>query len=152
MGYLLQAKIANTDCWILGNRLNHAGYTMMSVDGKRNFAHRLLFELMVGTITEGMVVDHMCHNEAASRFECKGGKKCPHRACFNPYHMKLSTQQENTANGSRGFYNKETCSAGHSRELKNIRIDTYGRPFCWECRKKLTMLYKREMRKREKVK
>lgn len=151
LGYLLKSKTINDGCWVLEANLNHAGYTTMSFNNKRYFAHRLLFELMIGSIDEDMVVDHMCHNEAASRFECKGGMSCPHRACFNPYHMKLSTQQENTANGSRGFYNRRTCPSGHTRDSNNVRLDNLNRPFCWECRKESTKIYKRKMRKRKKV-
>lgn len=81
-------------------RLTSEGYAQIEVPayangGKRRRmrAHRLAWELAVGPVPEGLILDHICHDPAL----CKGGKKCPHRACIRVEHLQLATRKENLA-------------------------------------------------------
>jgi hypothetical protein len=68
------------DCWEwTGFRLD-SGYGRF-MDAKRGvlYAHRVAYELSVGPIAPGLVVDHTCRNPS----------------CVNPKHLDAVTQQEN---------------------------------------------------------
>lgn len=74
------------------------GYGVVSYNGKRELAHRVAYELSNGTIPDGLVIDHVCHN----------------RACVNAAHLRAVTQKQNLENngepnsrnksGVRGVY------------------------------------------------
>jgi hypothetical protein len=152
LGYVLQRNENDNGCWSLDANNGGAGYTVVTVNKNRKGAHRLLLEILQESlIPEDLVVDHMCHNEAASKGICSGGIECKHRACFNPNHMEITTQQMNVSRGSKSYWNQAVCPSGHERNDKNTRYDTYNRPFCWECRKYGNMLFKREQRKKAKL-
>ena len=152
LGYVLQRTETDSGCWVLESNNDGRGYTAISVNGRRKGAHRILLEcLQESLVPEGMVVDHMCHNEAAANKLCSGGPECKHRACFNPNHMEITTQKLNTQRGSRAYWNHATCPSGHERNETNTRYDNLDRPFCWECRKYGNKLFKREQRKKAKL-
>lgn len=141
--FYLDKKIVNENgCWVLPTNRNPKGYTYFHKKGLKRMAHRVLWVATNGSIGN-MDVDYMCHNEAAAKGECAGGTSCKHRACFNPEHLRLATRSENLSASSKGFFLKETCPNGHSREAHNVRYEKNGKPFCWVCRKNQVKLYKR---------
>jgi hypothetical protein len=98
----LEEKIDLTDpggCWPwLGTRPN--GYGMVDVDGPMRKAHRVLYELVVGPVPGGLVLDHLCRN----------------RACVNPDHLEPVTQRENALRGigpTAENARKRRCLHGH---------------------------------------
>jgi len=66
-------------CWDWRGGLMH-GYGRVSAEGKVYVAHRLSYEMAHGPITDGMQIDHTCHN----------------RACTNPEHLREATPQQNS--------------------------------------------------------
>lgn len=66
-------------CWTWTGGKFRQGYGSFKVDGKVWKAHRLSWTWHRGDIPEGFVIDHMCHN----------------KACVNPSHLRLATNQEN---------------------------------------------------------
>jgi len=89
------------------------GYGVMNVGSETKRAHRYAWEQANGKIPEGMVIDHICHNEAAVKGECQGGTSCKHRACINIDHLRVITQSENVRSGMHSIDVKPTCPKGH---------------------------------------
>lgn len=72
--------------WIYTGALNHNGYPIMSVGGKKVArAHRIAYELAHGSIPAGLHVDHVWL------------KGCRSRACVRPEHLEAVTQRRNNA-------------------------------------------------------
>lgn len=98
------AMVPECGCWIWLGELNRNGYGRISLGGKRLMAHRVLYELMVGPIGEGLVLDHLC------RMRC----------CVNPAHMEPVTVRENTLRGLAKLFTKKEelqCAKAPSSEL-----------------------------------
>lgn len=82
-------KVAKTEgCWNWTGQVNELGYGLFWLNGKGGYrAHRMAWELTNGTIPDGMVIDHRCHNAG----------------CVNPSHLRVCTQKENSEH-KRGAY------------------------------------------------
>lgn len=74
------------ECWLWTAYRDRDGYgqATATIAGKRRmgYVHRLSYSLSVGTIPDGMQVDHMCHN----------------RGCVNPEHLRIATRKQNQEN------------------------------------------------------
>jgi hypothetical protein len=108
------------------------GYGVLSFGGKSYRAHRGAWIREYGEIPKGVVVDHICHNEASQRGECEGGIACSHRACINLDHLRLVSQQENIMAGLHNIDNRSHCNQGHIFE-GNIMVRKNGKRECAEC-------------------
>jgi hypothetical protein len=79
-------------CWIWNGCVNNRGYGCIANGaGKTVLVHRFAHELLVGPLTPGLQVDHICHNSA----DCPGGNGCAHRRCWRPDHLEQVTGREN---------------------------------------------------------
>jgi hypothetical protein len=72
-------------CWLWTGYVTRAGYGQIALGGRggrKASVHRLAYELLVGPIPDGLVIDHMCHVTT----------------CVNPDHLQVATCQMNNQN------------------------------------------------------
>lgn len=124
-------------CWVWLDEPGRGGYCYFWHEGKKRLAHRFAYEYLVGPIPEGLIIDHVCHNEDEG---CPGGDYDPHRRCVNPRHL-ITTDQLSNVMAGRGLAAtnalKVECSKGHSLlDEENVYIYPGGRErACKECRR-----------------
>lgn len=109
-----------TPCWISGYAHNGVGYTCVATEGRRVLCHRFTYELFVGPIPDGLVLDHLC--------------RVPR--CCNPAHLEPVTNRENLRRGNSPqalATRTNECKFGHSL------VDAYeskGSRYCRTCTKR----------------
>jgi hypothetical protein len=110
-----------SDCWLwTASCAGGTGYGQIYADGRPQLAHRFAYELLVGPIPDGLVIDHLCRN----------------RACVNPAHMEPVTQRENILRGtgaSARAARKTHCPQGHAYDSENTAIKSDGTRRCKTC-------------------
>ena len=84
-------------CWRWIGAGNPKGYGQIVRDGRLRQAHRVAYELAIGPIPDGLVLDHLCRN----------------RGCINPLHLEPVTSKENTHRGVGTNAAKTHCPRGH---------------------------------------
>lgn len=55
------------------------GYGKIRINGRNEYVHRVMYELLVGPIPDGYTIDH----------------SCPNTSCWNPQHTEAVTSEEN---------------------------------------------------------
>lgn len=101
------------DCHIWTGAINAYGYGVFRTGGKTVRAHRYMFEQEKGTIPNGIVLDHVCHN----------------RACVKVEHLRFVTDKQNGENrssvnsnntsGVRGVHWREDLKKWDARVMHN---------------------------------
>jgi hypothetical protein len=71
----------NTGCWLWTG--DAARYGRIQIGGIIKAAHRAVYEMAVGPIADGMVIDHLCGEPL----------------CVNPGHLEQVTKAENSRRG-----------------------------------------------------
>jgi hypothetical protein len=108
------------ECWPWTGYRNPAGYgDFWSIKNGKDVslrAHRVSYELLVGPIPEGLVIDHLCRV----------------RHCVNPSHLEPVTVRENTLRGDTPA-KRTHCIHGHEFTPENI-IRRPSRPNARDCR------------------
>ncbi len=124
-------------CWLWTNELNRGYGHTTDADGRYRGAHRVVYETLVEPIPEGLTLDHLCHNEAAARGECRGGEQCPHRACVNPDHLEPVPDGINIRRSplTRASLNAAAthCPHGHEYTEENTMQNERGWRWCRAC-------------------
>lgn len=96
-------------------------------------AHKIVYEILVGEVPEGMQLDHLC--------------KIP--LCVNPKHLEIVTPRENImrSNGLAAVNAKKThCKNGHEFTEDNIYVPPKrpNRRYCRKCAKLQTKNHTRK--------
>lgn len=95
-----------TGCWNWTRHLYGYGYGHIYADGRSQMAHRVVYELFVGPIPDGLQLDHLCRNTA----------------CVNPAHLEPVTCRENILRGT-GLPARRAvathCIHGHAFDTAN---------------------------------
>lgn len=79
----LKTPLILCGCWEWTGWKSGDGYGRAKVKGVGRYVHRVTYELLVGEIPSGCVLDHLCRT----------------RACCNPFHLVPVSPGENTARG-----------------------------------------------------
>jgi hypothetical protein len=53
-------------CWLWDGWRNKDGYGLIQRNGKQVFVHRLMYEIFVGQLYDGLCVIHSCESHPAS--------------------------------------------------------------------------------------
>lgn len=121
-----KVEVNGTDCWPWLASLKDTGYGQFRYNGRVRPAHRFAYELIIGPIPAGLVIDHLCRN----------------RTCVNPLHLEPVTNEENIR---RGLFRvnrpkpKTHCPSGHPYDEQNTVIRTsngYGYRVCRTCERR----------------
>ena len=100
----------NTGCWLWAGCTNPSGYGVMRHSGG-NVAHRFSYTTFVGSIPDGLQLDHVCRI----------------RSCVNPEHLEPVTGSENCLRGLTGVVSGERekakthCPHGHPYNKQNTK-------------------------------
>lgn len=108
------------DCWLWCGSRSVEGYGRIMVRRKTWAAHRWIYELRVGPIPEGLVLDHLCRNTS----------------CVNPAHLEPVTNVSNILRGVGAAAvnsRRDTCVHGHPFDERNTYIRTNGHRACRTC-------------------
>lgn len=112
-------------CWLWTAATNgKSGYGIFGgrtgLTDKTRLAHRIIHQLLIGPIPEGMTRDHLCRV----------------RLCVNPAHGEIVTLAENSLRGESPMAHKARqthCDRGHPFDQANTRINRRGRRECRAC-------------------
>ena len=83
---VIEEKILEEDrgyrslCWVWQGIKSQRGYGYVSMDGRTQMVHKVLWEKEHGPIPSGLELDHLCRV----------------KACVNPAHLEPVTHRENT--------------------------------------------------------
>lgn len=111
-----------TPCWEWTGNQNRNGYGRVRAGGRREMAHRAVYELFRGPIPEGLQADHTCRN----------------RACCNPQHIEIVDGLTNNLRGAGPAAQnarKTACPKGHPYDTGNTYVDPKGTRHCRKCRR-----------------
>lgn len=120
----LSAKIEpepTSGCWLWTAATDPKGYGRVGIPGTRRagLAHRIIYELLVGPIPDGLEMDHLCRNTS----------------CVSPWHLEPVTRLVNVRRGNGGQYwaTKTECPKGHPYDEANTSINGRGSRECRIC-------------------
>ena len=94
-------------CWEWRACLTIEGYGWFTNQGTQVLAHRFAYELVRGTIPDGLTIDHLCRN----------------KHCANPFHLEIVSRQENIRRWNDQRVVKTHCSKDHELTEENTYIN-----------------------------
>ena len=113
-------KVKKTDqCWFwIGGGGRYGAFRIGGRKGRAMLPHRVAYEMLVGPIPDGLILDHLCH----------------HTRCVNPKHLEPTTQAQNNKRARHASRTMTHCKRGHMFDLFNTYIEPSGRRVCRACR------------------
>ena len=106
----LWSKVDKTEtCWLWTAAKNAYGYGIVRIAKKNRYAHRHIYELLVGPIAVGLDLDHLCRV----------------RNCVNPAHLEPVSRRENLLRGetiSKRNADVTHCPQGHEYTPENTYV------------------------------
>jgi len=111
-----------TGCWVWQRSVTRGGYGHLREGGRMQYAHRVYYERLRGTIPAGLQLDHLCRN----------------RSCVNPAHLQPVTGHVNTLRGDTIAARRKAqthCVKDHPFDDENTLSRSRMRE-CRECRRR----------------
>jgi hypothetical protein len=123
-----------TGCYEWQHATTPSGYGVLR-DAERGvvYAHRFVYEALVGPIPEGLTLDHLCRNPA----------------CVRPEHLQPSSVRENILRGtspSARNARASRCIQGHPFDAENTYWNPNGSRCCRACRRERKRRYRQAQR------
>lgn len=116
-------------CILWTGSINNCGYGRITANGQSRYVHRLVWELFVGPVPDGLQLDHLCRV----------------RHCANVAHLEPVSPRENVLRGdtfAAAYALKTHCPHGHEYTPANTKINR-GRRFCRTCARITERHYRR---------
>jgi hypothetical protein len=107
-------------CWLWTAGVDRDGYGRFYFEGKNLRAHKFAYESLVGSIPEGLHLDHLCRA----------------RSCVNPAHLEPVTRKENILRGEGPTAvnaRRTQCANGHPLDSANTYYRKDGQRNCRPC-------------------
>lgn len=101
------SRLDPDSCWEWQAGRTPEGYGAFRFNGKNRLVHRLAYEWLVGPISDGLHLDHLCRNTL----------------CVNPRHLEPVTARTNILRGfgpSAVNARKTHCHRGHPLDGENV--------------------------------
>lgn len=120
---LLRSEPGQGGCWIWQGAKSPDGHGRIGVGkgSKLQYVHRVVYEILVGPIPSGLVLDHLCRV----------------RACCNPAHLEPVTQAVNLDRAPDALATKNKakthCPHGHPYDFLNTYYNKRGGRSCRAC-------------------
>lgn len=120
-------KVSASGCWEWQGATRPGGYGIVQLGRGvgTGRVHRVVYELLVGPIPDGLTIDHLCANPR----------------CCNPDHLEPVTRSENAkrqwrdgrADPGRRQREQTHCKHGHAFDEANTYRDKRGSRCCRAC-------------------
>ena len=133
-------------CWVWNGTRNRQGYGTFTINRTLTInratalrVHRAAYELWVGPIPNGLVIDHLCRNPP----------------CMCPEHLEAVTQQINVSRATLFNSTKTVCPKGHLYDLANTCViqlpSGRSRRVCRSCNRERVKLNYARMKQSEPI-
>lgn len=117
--YWSRMSVTAAGCWEWNGTRDEHNYGRIHLKYRHRGAHRVVYEMLVGPIPDGLQLDHLCRNPP----------------CVNPAHLEPVTQRENLLRGNTlaaANAAKTHCPQGHEYTPENT-YQSAGKRRCRRC-------------------